>query len=109
MQPGLATDVFVSDTSIIGNQALGGTGVLQGGDGQGGGIFNAANSTLTLRGTRVTGNRADGGAGLTAGRGVGGGLYIAPEGTLYADLLSQIFANDASTSDDDVFGILSLI
>ena len=42
----------------------------------------------------------------SAGLGVGGGLYIVPGGTVYADLLTLIVANDASTSDDDVFGTL---
>ena len=65
-----------------------------------------APATLTLRNTRVTENQAEGGTGMTAGNGVGGGLYIVPGGTVYADLLTLIFANDASTSDDDVFGNL---
>jgi hypothetical protein len=42
----------------------------------------------------------------SAGLGQGGGLYIAPGGLASADLWTLIFANDASTSDDDVFGIL---
>jgi hypothetical protein len=39
---------------------------------------------------------------------VGGGLYLTPGGLACADLLTAIFANDASTSDDDVFGTLGL-
>jgi hypothetical protein len=38
--------------------------------------------------------------------GVGGGLYIAPGGIASADRWTRIFANNASTSDDDVFGLL---
>jgi hypothetical protein len=105
-QPGLATNLFVFGTAIVDNQARGGDGSVRGGDGQGGGVFNAANSTLTLGDDTITRNFATGGAGPTAGQGVGGGLYIAPGGTAYADLLTLIFANDALTSDDDVFGDL---
>jgi hypothetical protein len=53
-------------------------------------------------------NKADGGAtvGGSAGSGVGGGLYLSPGRVASADSSTFIFANDASTSDDDVFGIL---
>ena len=44
--------------------------------------------------------------GGSAGLGLGGGLYLAPGGVASADPWTLIFANDASTSDDDVFGIL---
>jgi hypothetical protein len=37
---------------------------------------------------------------------VGGGLYITPGGLASADVLTLIFANHATTSDDDVFGLL---
>jgi hypothetical protein len=37
---------------------------------------------------------------------VGGGLYITPGANACADLLTAIFGNHASTSDDDVFGTL---
>ena len=97
------------------NQAIGGVG--QGGDGGnglGGGIFNGAPNpfgtpTLTLRSSLVVFNRADGGAsdGGTAGLGQGGGLYLSPGGVASADPLTDIFFNHASTSDDDVFGILA--
>jgi hypothetical protein len=85
-----------------------------GGDGQGGGVFNGGPSpqgapTLTLLRSAVLFNRADGGAagvGGSAGRGQGGGLYLTPGGVACADLLTVIVANAASTSDDDVFGVL---
>ena len=53
-------------------------------------------------------NRAVGGAsnGGTAGLGQGGGLYLSPGGVASADPLTAILFNYASTSDDDVFGIL---
>jgi hypothetical protein len=65
--------------------------------------------SLTLLGSVVTLNRADGGAaaeGGSAGLGQGGGLYLTPGGIACADLLTLIVGNHASTSDDDVFGSL---
>ena len=83
-----------------------------GGNGQGGGIYNGPASplgtpTLSLERSIVALNRAEGGAGSdgTEGQGTGGGLYIGPGSTADAEL-TLIFANSASTSDDDVFGIL---
>lgn len=76
--------------------------------GLGGGIYvTAGRTTLTLLASTINGNRADGGAGPITGKGVGGGLYITLGGEVYVDQLTLIFANDASTSDDDVFGILT--
>jgi hypothetical protein len=106
-----AGDLVVSNSLIALNRAGGGAGEL-GGNGQGGGVFNGGAipigpSSLSLRGSLVGLNRAEGGAGDgdTAGQGVGGGLYLAPGGVAIPDL-TFVFANDASTSDDDVFGIL---
>jgi hypothetical protein len=112
--------VTVSNSLIALNQAIGGAGGLggldgegHGGHGQGGGIFNGGPSpvgspSLTLKRSRVVLNRADGGAGNggSDGQGQGGGLYLTPGGNADADLLTAIFANQASTSDDDVFGNL---
>ncbi len=105
----------VSDSLILLNEAIGGAGAGgNGGNGLGGGIFNGAPNPfgvphLTLDSSIVALNRAVGGAagsGGTAGLGVGGGLYLAPGGVASADPWTFIFANDASTSNDDVFGIL---
>jgi hypothetical protein len=105
----------VSDSLIALNRAIGGAGGEgNGGDGQGGGIFNGGAipigpSNLTLQRSLIALNQADGGGaggGGAAGQGVGGGLYLAPGGVASADSWTLIFANDASTSDDDVFGIL---
>ena len=74
-------------------------------------MFYAAKVTLTFLGCSITGNRATGGAagaGGSAGQGMGG-LYITPGGTAYADAFTLIIGNDASTSDDDVFGDLSFL
>jgi hypothetical protein len=65
-------------------------------------------TTLTLQGSLVALNRAVGGAGDvgSGGPGQGGGLYLASGGVATADPLTVILFNDASSSDDDVFGIL---
>src|SRR5262245_22286849 len=90
-----------------------------GGNGQGGGIWNGSPSpvggtpsTLTIVGSTLVNNRADGGAAGSAGSaglGQGGGIYILPGGTVSVDLVTDITGNHASTSDDDVFGVLSFI
>ncbi len=116
---GIANDsggvLTVANSTILLNRAIGGEGrVGAGGNGLGGGLFNGGPSpkgtpTLTLLNSLVTLNRADGGAsgdGGSAGQGVGGGVYVAPGGIAYADVVTLILDNDASTSDDDVFGSL---
>jgi hypothetical protein len=97
----------ISGTLLGGNQALGGSGTVTGGDGLGGGLYNEIRSDVTLRGCTVTGNQAIGGSGPTAGSGLGGGVYNTAGGTVWVDVVTAILANDASTSDDDVFGILT--
>ncbi|MFO0888130.1 MAG: hypothetical protein U0790_03170 [Isosphaeraceae bacterium] len=105
----------VSDSRVVQNRAIGGAGDAgNGGNGQGGGIFNGGPSAvgtpiLTLRLSLVACNRADGGAsgGGSAGLGQGGGLYLTPGGAASADQVTEVLGNDASTSDDDVFGTLS--
>ncbi len=104
----------VSNSLIALNRAIGGAGGGNGGNGLGGGIFNGGPSSvgtpsLTLLRSIVALNRAEGGAagsGGSAGLGQGGGLYLTPGGIACADLLTTIFGNDTSTSDDDVFGNL---
>jgi hypothetical protein len=105
----------VSDSVIARNRAIGGAGVGNGGNGQGGGIFNdgptpVGTPNLSLRRSLVVLNRADGGAagsGGSAGLGQGGGLFIAPGGLASGDAWTRVFANDASSSDDNVFGTLT--
>ena len=96
-------------TILVGNQAVGGVGTVTGGDGWGGGLFDERHATITLLGSTVTGNSALGGAGPTPGKGVGGGIHIVPDGAVNADGSARITRNYASTSDDDIFGILRLI
>src|SRR5262249_22649896 len=103
----------VRGSSVAHNLAIGGAGGSggDGGDGEGGGIFQDELSTLTLLGATVEHNRARGGAaglGGSDGEGEGGGLYVEPGGKACADVLTLIFANHATSSDDDVFGTLGL-
>jgi hypothetical protein len=109
----LGAMLTVSNSTVDHNLAIGGAGGAggNGGDGLGGGIYEDARSTLTLTGDTVDKNHAIGGAagaGGSDGQGVGGGVYITPGGVACADALTVIFANHATTSDDDVFGILGL-
>jgi hypothetical protein len=72
--------------------------------------FVDAQSSLTLMGTTIDRNHAIGGAaglGGIDGEGVGGGIYVTSGGLACVDALTAIFANHATTSNDDVFGILS--
>ena len=106
----------VSNSLIALNRATGGAGNGgNGGNGLGGGLSNGGPSpvgtpSLTLARSLVALNRAEGGAasgGGSEGLGQGGGIYITQGADALADLLTAIFANDASTSDDDVFGVLA--
>ena len=103
----------VTDCTFTHNRAIGGTGGLggNGGAGLGGGIYEDALSRLTLTGDTIDRNHAIGGAagaGGSDGQGIGGGLYLAPGGFACADLLTVIAGNHATTSDDDVFGVLGV-
>jgi hypothetical protein len=90
----LGASLTIENSIVAENFAVGGDGGCggNGGNGLGGGIYNDATDS-----------------GGTDGNGIGGGLYLTPGGVAKADLLTVIFANHASTSDDDVFGILSFI
>jgi hypothetical protein len=104
------SSLTVTGTLITGNQAVGGIGGLggNGGNGLGGGLF-ATSGTTCLEQVSILGNLALGGgagSGGNAGQGVGGGLYIDPLATAGAED-SNIFGNLASTSNDDIFGVLN--
>jgi hypothetical protein len=95
-----AAIVTLSNSHIAGNVVRGGEGVV-GGNALGGGIFNGATfPVFNMTQCTVTGNAAEGGA----GQGIGGGIYNL--GSFLVDA-SLIQGNTASTSDDDVFGILT--
>jgi hypothetical protein len=104
--------LMVTGSLIALNHAVGGAGTGTGGNGQGGGVFNGGPNTtgtprLMLERSLVVFNRADGGAASpgVAGRGLGGGVYVAPGGIASAHW-TLVIGNDASTSDDDVYGVL---
>lgn len=81
-----------------------------GGPGLGGGLFINTPGLAVLQNVTITRNLAIGGAagaGGSAGPGVGGGVYIVPGAVVTKDALTQVFANDATTSNDDVFGTFS--
>src|SRR5262245_43105893 len=109
----LGAALTVNGCTIEHNLAIGGAGGSGGNgeDGEGGGIFQDGLSTLTLLGATVDHNLALGGAagvGGSDGEGFGGGLYLEPGGTACADVLTLIFANHATTGNDDVFGTLDV-
>ena len=85
----LSATTTVTGSVLILNEADGD----HGGAGLGGGAYNDATSSLSLTKCLVTLNRADGSPGI------GGGVYTL--GT-FADILTLIVGNHASTSGDDV-------
>lgn len=93
-------NVSISRSFVFRNLAEGGDLGSGGssGDGLGGGIYNGSDAALDLTRSLVFRNRAQGGSG---GDGIGGGIYNLGD---LNDVHSLIFANLASTSDDDCFG-----
>jgi hypothetical protein len=95
----------------MGNVAQGGTAGASyiGGDALGGGIF-VGSGTATLTGVMVSGNQAQGGVdgqGNPSGRGLGGGVYVDPSASVTADTATLIAGNQASKSDNDVWGTIN--
>jgi hypothetical protein len=108
----LPTSVSFQNSIVTLNQATGGVGGsgASGGNADGGGLFIDAGTSGTLLSSAIIANQATGGAagsGGSAGQGVGGGAYNL--GTLDVDALSIIFANLASTSNNNVFGPITPI
>jgi hypothetical protein len=106
------SSLTVSNCQVIGNQAQGGTAGSSavGGDGLGGGIF-LASGTAVLQGVLVSGNQAQGGVdsqGNTTGNGLGGGVYVDPHASATADTQTLIAGNQASKSNNDVWGTLTI-
>jgi hypothetical protein len=99
----------ISGCAIAANAAVGGMAASggNGGNGDGGGLFIDAGATATVRTSVIAGNQAEGGAGGSAGQGVGGGVYNLS--TFNLDTFSIIAGNDASTSNDNVFGPITPI
>ena len=93
----------IDNSSIVNNLVSGETRA------EGGGIYHGTDAgppmLLTLNNTNVNANRAIGtGSGAT---GVGGGIFNTE--TINIDTVSSIRGNKASTSNDDVFGDLTLL
>jgi hypothetical protein len=109
------SSVTLNGVLISGNQALGGAGGQggNGGAGLGGGIYAGDVTTVTIQNTQIVGNVADGGASGggsgQAGQGVGGGVYVSAQATVTADTLTIVVVNQASTSNDDVFGTITIV
>jgi hypothetical protein len=109
------SSLTVSSCTFSGNQATGGAGGAgaNGGNAFGGGVYNDGQSTLTVTSSTISTNQATGGAagnGGSAGQGIGGGAYFASGGTvcLDASTVANIFGNNASTSDKDIFGVYEI-
>jgi hypothetical protein len=126
--PALPANLTLIECSITGNLAQGGAGGTgaNGGNALGGGILNANpipvpnTPILTLLGSSITANQATGGAagaggasgsgtGGASGSGTGGGLYNQLGALATADPDSIITANHASTSNDDLFGTVTIL
>ena len=80
------------DSSFLTHNQANGDG---GGAGLGGGAYNDATSSLTLKTSSVTDNHANGKPGI------GGGIYNL--GAFTFDAFTVIKDNHASTSNDDIF------
>ena len=99
----LAGTASVSDSTFDKNLALGGDGGV-GGNGFGGGLFVGTDASVSLTGSTITKNHANGGSGSgggSDGEGIGGGVYSL--GTFTFDATTTIKKNHASTSNDDIF------
>jgi hypothetical protein len=76
----------------------------------GGGIY-VASGTAVLQGVLVSGNQAQGGTdgnGNTTGQGLGGGVYVDPSASATMDMQTLIAGNQASKSNNDVWGTITI-
>ena len=98
---GMPGTLQIEDSLVADNLAQGGSRASggTGGNGLGGGLYNDTGAELALVRSLVFANRARGGPG---GEGIGGGLYN--NGGMVDLVNTLIFANSASTRDDDCFG-----
>jgi hypothetical protein len=107
-----ASSLIVSNCQIVGNTAQGGTegSSAVGGNGLGGGLW-LGSGTAVLKATLVSSNQAQGGTdsqGNTTGQGIGGGVYVDPSASATADMQTLITGNQASKSNNDVWGTLTI-
>ena len=96
--------VQIIECDFDGNVALAGSsGSGFGGKALGGALHNASASILELRHSSISGNRARGGQ-----EGIGGGLYTLGTTTADKRTLRKIVGNSASTSNNNVYGIVGI-
>jgi hypothetical protein len=96
------------DSVVTSNLAAGGVGGAgaNGGDGLGGGLFVSSSGSATVIGSSLMHNTANGGhkgSGGANGMGSGGGVCFDTTGAFFADVLTIIKSNKASTKGNDVF------
>jgi hypothetical protein len=103
-----ASTLVAWNVTLASNQALGGAGTSGGlvaGAGWGGGLFvwNQGYATdVTFGASTIAGNEAAGDGG-----GVGGGVYVVPGASVCIQDDTVISGNEATSSNDDVFGALT--
>jgi hypothetical protein len=107
------SSLVVSNCQLVGNVVQGGTegSSAVGGDGLGGGLYMAS-GTVVLQAVLVSGNQAQGGGdgqGNTSGQGLGGGVYVDPSASAMGDMETLIAGNQASKSNNDLWGTLTIV
>jgi hypothetical protein len=107
---GLIASQLLTDHLVPDNLAHGADGgASNSGNGLGGSVVADSHAILTLLGSTIPGNIADGEIGassVNSGKRQGGGLHVAHGRSACADDATIIDGNSASTSFDDVFGLL---
>jgi hypothetical protein len=104
------SSLAMSGSTVRLNVAAGGSGA-DGGNGSGGGVFVGAGGSAVIQQTLITLNGVLGGlagAGGSDGDGIGGGLYVASGGAVTLKH-ANVTGNFASTSNNDIYGIVTII
>ncbi len=108
----LGSTAVIVNTFIQANTAEGGGGGTRGAGGiaLGGGLENDATSKTTFTHSSVFSNQALAGIGLmgNGGYGFGGGVANETGGIVIRDRSTVLFSNQASTSSNDVFGVVKV-
>jgi hypothetical protein len=105
------SSLVVSSCQLIGSLAQGGTegASAVGDDGLCSGFF-VGSETVMLKGRLVSSNQSQGGLdshGNTSRNGLGRGVYIDPSASATADRQTLIAGNQASKSDNDLWGTIT--
>jgi hypothetical protein len=75
------------------------------------GLFTAS-GTVVLQAVLVSGNQAQGGIdgqGNTTGQGLGGGVHVDPSASATADMEILMAGNQASKSNNDLCGTITIV